>query len=120
MNEGFLNWPQGSDSGTSLGLPRQNVASRSDIGLVRSGRPGLRIYDAKSDFAVRAHNLRLQGAGTYLSSDSLGLIGCLTDLSDVCMSSYGSVSDGFDQKFTWESERSVEHQIIIPQSLRTL
>ena len=33
-----------------------NPVSSSDVGSVRSGRPGLRTYDAKSDFAAAAYN----------------------------------------------------------------
>ena len=78
----------------------------SDIWSVRSGRPGLRTSDGKSDFAVLAYNSRLRRVSTFLSSylestQNLGSIGCLVDLSDFCVLSYGSVSD-----FRLEAEQS--------------
>ena len=53
------------------------------VGLVGSGRPGLRTYDAKSDFAALDSE----------STRSLGSTGYLSDLSDFGVLSYGSVSD---------------------------
>ena len=41
-----------------------------DFGSVRSGRPGLRTYDAKSGFTALAYDSRLQGVGILLSPDS--------------------------------------------------
>ena len=51
-----------------------------------------------SDFAALAYrSSRFRGVGTLLSSHSesmrsLGSAGCLSDLSDFCVSSYGSAS----------------------------
>ena len=69
-----------------------------EIGSVRSGWPGLRTYEAKSDFAASVYNSRLRRVSTLLSSDSestetLGSTGYSVDLSDFLMPSYVSVSD---------------------------
>ena len=70
----------------------------SDIGSVRSDRHGVPTSDGETDVTVWAYNSRLRGASTFLSSYSestqnLGSIGYLVDLSDFCVLSYGSVSD---------------------------
>ena len=78
----------------------------SDIGSVRSGRHGVPTSDAEGDFTVWIYNSRLRGVSTFLSSYSestqnLGSIGYLMDLSDFRVLSYGSVSD-----FRLEAEQS--------------
>ena len=78
----------------------------SDIGSVRSGRHGVPTSDAETDFTVWAYNSRFWGASTFLSSYSestqnLGSIGYLVDLSDFRVLSYYSVSD-----FRLETEQS--------------
>ena len=70
----------------------------SDFGSVRSCRPRPRTSEVKSFSAALVYNSRLRGVSTFLSSDSestqnLGSIGNLMDLSDVRVPSYGSVSD---------------------------
>ena len=82
--------------GTSLGFQDRNFVSSSNTGLVRSGRPGLRTSDVKSDFAALAHNSQLRRVNTFPSSESestqdLGSSGFLADLLDFRMSSYGSL-----------------------------
>ena len=81
--------------GLSLGHMTQKFVRSSDIRSVRSGRPALRTYDAKFDFAALAYKSRLQGVSTFLSLDSestqnLGFTGYLVDRSDFHVSIYGS------------------------------
>ena len=59
----FLPWDSGP--ATSFEFVGRNFAPGSEIGSVRSGRPGPRTNDAKSDFAALAYNSRLGGVCSF-------------------------------------------------------
>ena len=56
--------------GTGLGSLGQQFVPSSFIGLVRSGRPGLRTSDINSDFVVLSYSSRLWVHSIFLSLDS--------------------------------------------------
>ena len=84
--------------GTSLGFRGQNFMPSSDIGSVRSDRHGVPTSDGETNVTVWASNSGFRRDIIFLMADSestqnLGSIWHLMELSDFCVSSYGSVSD---------------------------
>ena len=77
-----------------------NFVPSSDIESVRPGRPRLRTYEAKSDFATLTYNSRLREVITFLSSylhcintQTLGFIGHFSDFGPES-EQIGAKSDG--------------------------